>query len=194
MKDTMKKIILSLFILLIFSSPARAQMGMMGSNFNINGGESTSINETVARLLSEQNVSSASKLDCGQISQDELETLGDSIMSLMHPNQSLHQTMDTMMGGEGSDSLRTAHVNMALNYLNCSADDNNLSSDLERGWPIFGMMNYRNLGTTFKDLHQFDPANWHYNLHLILINITWIAIVALIIAATRYLWQKADKK
>jgi hypothetical protein len=55
-------------------------------------------------------------------------------------------------------------------------------------------MNYRNLGTTFKDLHQFDPANWHYNLHLILINITWIAIVALIIAATRYLWQKADKK
>ena len=52
------------------------------------------------------------KTPCSQLSENQLEIIGDFYMEQMHPGE-LHEIMDEMMGGEGSESLRIVHINMA---------------------------------------------------------------------------------
>src|SRR3989338_5628307 len=52
------------------------------------------------------------KADCGKLGQDQLESIGEYIMELRHSGQA-HEYMDNMMGGEGSASLKNAHILMA---------------------------------------------------------------------------------
>src|SRR3989344_4915954 len=53
-----------------------------------------------------------SKADCSTLSDSQLEAIGEYLMEQMHPGAA-HERMDAMMGGEGSESLRNAHVQMA---------------------------------------------------------------------------------
>jgi len=55
------------------------------------------------------------KIACDELNEDQLEILGDYYMEQMHPGES-HEYMDEMMGGEGSESLRIAHINMGLAF------------------------------------------------------------------------------
>ena len=54
----------------------------------------------------------ASGIGCSEITDDQLEEIGDYYMEQMHPGEA-HELMDQMMGGEGSESLRQVHINMA---------------------------------------------------------------------------------
>ena len=56
-----------------------------------------------------------------------------STMSEVHPNERVHSWMDRMMGGEGSESLPSAHRWMGYRYL---TDD----SAYGYGWGRMGMM------------------------------------------------------
>ncbi len=56
-----------------------------------------------------------SNISCSELTDDQLELIGDYIMELMHPGEQ-HELMDRMMGGEGSESLRAAHINMAQRF------------------------------------------------------------------------------
>ena len=52
------------------------------------------------------------KVACDQLTDEQLEGIGDFIMEQMHPGE-LHEQMDAMMGGEGSESLTQMHIAMA---------------------------------------------------------------------------------
>ncbi len=54
----------------------------------------------------------SAKANCSKLSEDQLESIGEYIMELQHPGQA-HEYMDNMMGGEGSASLKNAHIQMA---------------------------------------------------------------------------------
>ena len=69
------------------------------------------------------------KTSCDSLTEDQLEILGDYYMEQMHPGE-LHEIMDERMGGEGSESLRQMHINMARSFY-CG----------ERGMMSAGMMN-----------------------------------------------------
>lgn len=51
------------------------------------------------------------KISCDDLSDDQLEILGDYYMEQMHPGE-LHEIMDERMGGEGSENLRLMHIRM----------------------------------------------------------------------------------
>src|SRR3989344_6986270 len=53
-----------------------------------------------------------SKTNCDKLSSGQLEAIGDYYMEQMHPGEA-HEIMDSMMGGEGSESLKQVHINMA---------------------------------------------------------------------------------
>lgn len=52
------------------------------------------------------------RVSCSSLSNEQLENIGEYYMELMHPRE-LHETMDARMGGEGSESLKQVHINIA---------------------------------------------------------------------------------
>src|SRR3990167_6913534 len=70
------------------------------------------VNAITLREINEAKNVIDSKIDCKSLSNPQLETLGDYYMEQMHPGES-HEIMDNMMGGEGSESLKQVHINMA---------------------------------------------------------------------------------
>lgn len=52
-----------------------------------------------------------SKIGCDSATEGQLELIGEYLMEQMHPGEQ-HEFMDRMMGGEGSQSLRAAHIQM----------------------------------------------------------------------------------
>ncbi len=54
-------------------------------------------------------------ISCSEISEEQLEMLGDYYMEQMHPGTA-HEAMDEMMGGEGSESLKQVHINMGRSF------------------------------------------------------------------------------
>ncbi|MFH1095452.1 MAG: hypothetical protein V1728_04510 [Candidatus Micrarchaeota archaeon] len=61
---------------------------------------------SAARQLVSQNVS------CANLNDSQLELIGDYYMEQMHPGAA-HAYMDSVMGGEGSASLRNTHIQIA---------------------------------------------------------------------------------
>lgn len=55
------------------------------------------------------------KVPCQNLSEDQLEIIGEYYMKQMHPGE-LHELMDERMGGEGSEQLQAVHISMAKNF------------------------------------------------------------------------------
>ena len=53
-----------------------------------------------------------SGVSCDNLTNEQLEMIGDYYMEQMHPGEA-HEYMDEMMGGEGSESLKQVHINIA---------------------------------------------------------------------------------
>lgn len=100
---------------------ASAQMtGMMYGRGTVFADSGQNASGELAAILSEQGARDRSEIDCGNISDEQFEALGDAFMEDAHPGEQ-HEAMDRMMGGEGSETLRLAHVNMGRAYLGCWA-------------------------------------------------------------------------
>lgn len=54
-------------------------------------------------------------VDCSQLTDDQLERIGDYFMEQMHSGEG-HEKMDAMMGGEGSQRLRERHIMMGQSF------------------------------------------------------------------------------
>ena len=143
-------------------------------------GHTQTLEQLLTELLRQQQVDKISQLDCRRITQDEFVEIGEAWMSAQHPNPLVHTMMDRMMGGEGSATLRNAHLQMGKNFLRC-LDDRESKEGGEQSTMMnwgYGMMG----GSIFGSLFLFF---WL---------ITWVLIIILLIAAIRYLWQKGNPK
>ena len=97
-----------------------------------------------------------SKTSCNNLSNEQLEAIGEYYMEQMHPGEA-HEIMDNMMGGEGSESLKQVHINMARR-LYCNANvyvgygmmgsGGMMGGGMMNGYnmPYQGMMNNYNYG------------------------------------------------
>ena len=75
------------------------------------------ISAILSGIRQEQGVTSNGDINPDKVSDDLLAELGEAVMEVNHPNERQHEWMDEMMGGEGSQSLRSAHIMMGYNYL-----------------------------------------------------------------------------
>ncbi|MDP3724516.1 MAG: DUF5676 family membrane protein [bacterium] len=111
--------------------------------------EHQSIDAILPMLLEKYNVTTIQALPCDSLSEDDLERLGDAWMETIHPGQA-HEGMDRMMGGEGSENLRAAHIQMGRNYLGCDRSS-------------WGGMGAGMMGGGFMSMMNNSRWAWHSN-------------------------------
>ena len=131
-------------VFLLTAGTVHAQMGMMG-NYNNNSSSSEfqtlqkTLSDTTNQVMSSQHVSAINQLNCSKVSSDQFEKVGDAWMGVMAGSESSHTQMEQMMGGEGSQSLQQAHIQMGERYLGCSLTGNQ-NNVMQMGGGVFSMM------------------------------------------------------
>ena len=117
-----------------------------------------------------------SEIGCDKITDEQLEAIGDYYMEQMHPGES-HELMDNMMGGEGSESLKQVHINIAKR-LYCN-------ENVYIGYGMMGsggMMSMMGRGMMGSYPASYDYSNYGYwNIFWILLSTAVIFLIVLII-------------
>lgn len=126
----MKKLLSVLFVasFLLTAGTASAQMGMMNYSGQNNttvaqSSQSPTISAALQDIYNSQNINNQSQLDCAKVTDTQFEKLGDAVMGYGITEQQ-HTAMENMMGGEGSATVKLAHINMGRSYLGCWANYN----------------------------------------------------------------------
>jgi len=88
-----------------------------GWSFATEGGHDESIQQVTAEIRDALDLGPDDPIDADMVPPELLERLGDAVMGEIHPDAELHEWMDRMMGGEGSESLAAAHRWMGYRYL-----------------------------------------------------------------------------
>jgi hypothetical protein len=194
----LRKVRLTVLFLVLASTFAVASVRSVGAAAEAD--EAVSIPDVLTQVLQNHHASTINDLDCDKIAPDEWEAIGEAVMSQMHPVPAQHEAMDEMMGGEGSESLRRAHVRMGQNYLGCRSYGSGLtpmmgmmggsnSSNRERDGGLIGMM-----GGNFDGEGHLGWMGLNYpvftGLALILGTLTWTALIIALLAVARYFWRK----
>jgi len=123
-----------------------------------------------------------SGIGCDKLTDEQLEAIGDYYMEQMHPGEA-HEMMDKMMGGEGSESLRQAHINMAKK-LYCNED----IGEMMGSGNMMGMMNMAGGGMMSWQAPQTNMmGNWGYSVYWNFLSTLFIILLIGLIVLV-YLW------
>jgi|SRR3989338_2896617 len=97
------------------------------------------------------------KTPCSKLTENQLEIIGDYLMEQIHPGEA-HKSMDNMMGGEGSESLRLMHIAMAKRIY-C----NDISCTVNYGMMDYGMMG-AGKGINYGGMRNMMGYNFGYGM------------------------------
>lgn len=151
-----------------------------------------SIEGVLSEILATQQINTIQQLDCTQVSDAQLEHLGDAVMEQQHPGIA-HQAMDRMMGGEGSDSLRVMHTNMGSAYLGCGGS--NSGQSMMGGLLSNSNLNNQSQGGTMMGLgSMMGLGGGVIGGFGIFAGLTWIALISFLLAGAYFFLKQANKK
>ena len=159
--------------------------------------------EVLSEIRESQGISAATQIDCNKVTEHHFEELGDALMEQMHSGEA-HETMDAMMGGEGSESLKAMHVSMGKSYLLCGGGNEMMGNNVSGyGMPF---QNYMQGGMTGGSMMQGMMGNnsfssgmpfWNYgywSIWNILYAVLLIGLIALVFLSVFRLWKDINKK
>lgn len=138
------------------------------------------VEDVLKDIMERQGARNASEIDCAKVSSGDFDELGDAVMERMIGNRELHEQMDKMMGGEGSESLAQMHAAMGRNWLGCGK---------MTGMPMIMPMMMGMMGSYY-------PAYFAgYDTILIFGILGWILFILLVVfVITRFSGEKPDEK
>lgn len=128
-----------------------------------------------------------SGISCNELTDEQLESMGEYYMEQMHPGEA-HKLMDQMMGGEDSESLKQMHIQMAK-VLYCGESGGMMSS----GGGMMGMMNMMGGGNNMMDSGSMMGNNMmgsSWGLWNIIGILFWIALLVVLILLIIWLYKK----
>lgn len=126
-----------------------------------------------------------SKISCDKLSDEQLEMIGEYYMEQMHPGEA-HKMMDQMMGGEGSDSLKQMHIQMAKR-LYCNEEVGGMMGS-------GGMMNMM-MGGGMMGNSATSPMSWFgWGGGLIFMILFWGLIILGIVALIKWITNQGKRE
>jgi hypothetical protein len=109
------------FVLLFFATTFLLSMFFTGAVIKADAIDGENHGKPLEVVLQEirekQGLSPNEPINPRKVSNEDLEELGEAVMSVMFPDPRQHEIMDNMMGGEGSRQLARMHRRMGYNYL-----------------------------------------------------------------------------
>ena len=123
------------------------------------------------------------KIPYGQLTDDQFELLGDYFMELQTGEN--HAFMDRMMGGEGSEHLRQAHITMGKNFYNEYLETGTIEQRGMRG----GMMGSGMMGSSFSYMMMPGAGHSFYGFGIFGLLLT-VAFLGLVIWLIYLIYQK----
>jgi len=81
-----------------------------------------SIQQVIDKIRMTQGLDAEEEIDCQEVTDMQLEELGDTIMSARYPEQEDYQFMVRIMGGKGSETLKVMYRMMGVRRLGCGLD------------------------------------------------------------------------
>ncbi|MGA1844556.1 MAG: SHOCT domain-containing protein [bacterium] len=149
-----------------------------------------SLDAVLEDIRKSQGISGNEAIDCGKVTNEQFEALGEAVMGIMHPDTEEHDLMDRMMGGEGSETLAATHRIMGARYLGCCDNGpfEGMGPGTRGGWmmgagPGRGWGGMRGYG--------FGRGWMHYGWGGI---IMWIVILVIVIAVLYFIYYVAKSK
>ena len=120
-----------------------------------------------------------SNISCSELSDEQLNEIGDYYMEQMHPGES-HELMHEMMGGEDSETVKLMHINMAKNiYCGENVGMGGMMGMMSGGMMGSGMMTGNVIGNSGNMMYGYG---WNiYSLLYLLLLIGLLILVILII-------------
>lgn len=124
-----------------------------------------------------------SNISCDKLNENQLELIGDYYMEQMHPGIQ-HERVDQMMGGEGSVSLKQAHMQMAwvlyCGQTNVTATYGGMMGMMPimgrfgGGMMGYGMMNYGNMMGYGSEWGVFGLLFWALAFVALVLLVYWL--------------------
>ena len=156
-----------------------------------NGDHNLSLEDVLGKIMGSQNADKASEIDCQKVIDGQFEELGNVVMSIMHPDERQHELMDQMMGGEGSESLKTAHITMGKNYLGCGTGA--MGSGMMGGMDMMSMMgnwsNYSGQNLFNNNMMNTMSGWWSWFGWIFMVSI-WVLVIVVIFVLIKWLIKK----
>jgi len=134
-----------------------------------------------------------SKISCDNLSNEQLEEIGDYFMEVMHPGVA-HEQMHEMMGGEDSATVKSMHINMArMMYCNEGSGMSNMMNMIggNNMMGSGGMMNMMGGNMMSSGMMGNYPAYYGYNSFW---NTFWLVFLIGLISLIVWLIYKFTKK
>lgn len=133
--------------------------------------------DVISGIMSKQGVVDAKQIDCSKVLNEDFEILGDAMMERMVGDHELHESIDAMMGGEGSTSLQSMHIAMGSNWLGCSKGMAAMSAGM--------------IPMMMRMMGNYYPAYYSgYDIVLLLAIVGWVLFGASIL----YFYSKKPKR
>lgn len=143
---------------------------------------------------------------CQELNSDQLSSIGDYYMEQMMPGLA-HKNMEQALGGEGSDSLRQAHIFMARRWYCGDTAGYGMMGMMTGNWsPLItnnssGLNGRGMMGWNGQSYNTFAPGGWGmmggngftYGMGLVgylLMFLSFIFIIVGIAALVKYLTKK----
>ncbi|MGM0432934.1 MAG: SHOCT domain-containing protein [Spirochaetota bacterium] len=163
----MKKVLVTIIIaMLVFTGSLAAD----------EPGEHPRLEDVVSQIVEEQGVESLSAVDLQQVDPEQLAELGDAVMARMIEDESEHQRIDELMGGEGSQRLDAMHRQLGYRYIQSGG-----SLPLEwRGSRMFGggpMMNGWNNGWYGPGMMGWSPWGWIIGILIVVLVVVLVVML-----------------
>lgn len=128
---------------------------------------------------------------CSQLTDEDLEHVGDYYMELMHPGAA-HKQMDDAMGGEGSESLKQMHILIARRWHCGDAVGLGMmgmmmgSGIMGGGWNAPTTGQWRGMSAGMMSWN----GGWMFSSAWLTMALVWIFLIAGIAAFIRYFVKK----